>query len=156
MQIGMIGVGLMGHGIAQNLQKHGYRLHVLAHEGNQPLALLLAGGATISTSAAELASQSNTLILYVTGTPEVEAVLLESDGVGPYLQSGDTSSLLFSMANAKKDLSYYAAMADEASAVGNISRAVLKTLTEGLKPGGANALLLELVTLLASRKDGSL
>ena len=35
--IGMIGIGLMGHGIASNLQKHGHALTLLDHPGNQPL-----------------------------------------------------------------------------------------------------------------------
>ncbi len=33
---GMIGIGLMGHGIASNLVKHGYTLTVMDHPGNQP------------------------------------------------------------------------------------------------------------------------
>jgi len=35
--IGMIGIGMMGHGIASNLLKHGQSLTVLDHPGNQPL-----------------------------------------------------------------------------------------------------------------------
>ena len=34
-KIGMIGIGLMGHGIASNLVKKGQSLTVLEHPGNQ-------------------------------------------------------------------------------------------------------------------------
>ena len=36
-RIGIIGIGLMGNGIARNVAKHGYPLTVLEHPGNQPL-----------------------------------------------------------------------------------------------------------------------
>ena len=45
-KIGLIGVGMMGHGIASNIVKHGYPLAVLEHPGNQPLDALIAAGAT--------------------------------------------------------------------------------------------------------------
>ena len=79
--IGMIGIGLMGHGIAQNILKHGYALTVLEHSGNQPLDQLRAAGARTQTSAAKLAAASEVVILCVTGTPQVEAVLLSDGGV---------------------------------------------------------------------------
>ena len=44
-QVGLIGVGLMGHGIASNILKHGYPLRFLSHAGNQPVDDLVAGGA---------------------------------------------------------------------------------------------------------------
>ena len=81
MNIGMIGIGLMGHGIATNLQKHGHHVKVLEHPGNQPLTDLVAGGATTCSAARDVAAQSDVVILCVTGTPEVEAVLLGPGGV---------------------------------------------------------------------------
>lgn len=80
-KIGMIGIGMMGHGIATNLLKHGHALSVLEHEGNQPLDTLIAGGATTFNTPRELAAQSNIVILCVTGTPQVEAVLFGEQGV---------------------------------------------------------------------------
>lgn len=80
-RIGMIGVGLMGHGIAGNLVRHGYTLAVLEHEGNQPLDALKAAGVTTETSASALAARSDVVIVCVTGTPQVEAVLLGDGGV---------------------------------------------------------------------------
>ena len=75
LRIGLIGVGMMGHGIAANLLKHGHALTLLDHPGNQPVAPLLAAGAAIATDLAGVAERSDVVILCVTGTPQVEAVL---------------------------------------------------------------------------------
>ncbi|MBC7730561.1 MAG: NAD(P)-dependent oxidoreductase [Bacteriovorax sp.] len=80
-KIGMIGIGMMGHGIASNLAKHGYPLTVLEHPGNQPLESLKAAGVRTETSAKDLAASSDVVILCVTGTPQVEAVLFGKHGV---------------------------------------------------------------------------
>ncbi|MEI2417312.1 NAD(P)-dependent oxidoreductase [Orrella sp. JC864] len=87
-KIGLIGVGLMGHGIARNLVKHGYPLTVQDHPGNQPLDELKAGGATTQASARAVAEHSDVVILCVTGSPEVEAVLQAEDGVLKGLRPG--------------------------------------------------------------------
>ncbi len=87
-RIGLIGVGLMGHGIASNLLKHGHSLAVLEHPGNQPLDALQAGGARTHTSARALARDADVVILCVTGSPQVEAVLVGADGVLSGLRPG--------------------------------------------------------------------
>lgn len=79
--IGMIGVGLMGHGIALNIARQGYPLVLLDHPGNQPVDDLLAHGAQQSASAADIARRADVVILCVTGTPQVEDVLFRDDGV---------------------------------------------------------------------------
>lgn len=84
----MIGIGLMGHGIATNLLRHGHELAVLEHAGNQPLSTLKAAGALPFTSAAELAARSDVVILVLTGSPQVEAVLTGTDGVLQGLRPG--------------------------------------------------------------------
>jgi 3-hydroxyisobutyrate dehydrogenase-like beta-hydroxyacid dehydrogenase len=63
------------------LLKHGQSLTVLEHPGNQPLDALLAAGARTCSTPQALAAQSDVIILCVTGTPQVEAVLLGEDGV---------------------------------------------------------------------------
>lgn len=80
-KIGMIGIGLMGHGIASNLVKKGQTLTVLEHPGNQPLDGLKAQGVASVNTPRDLAAQVDVLILCVTGTPQVEAVLTGDDGV---------------------------------------------------------------------------
>ena len=87
-KIGMVGIGLMGHGIARNLAKHGYPLTVLEHAGNQPLDELKAAGVTTATTAAALAASVDVLILCVTGSPEVEAVLTGPGGALQGLRAG--------------------------------------------------------------------
>jgi 3-hydroxyisobutyrate dehydrogenase len=86
--IGMIGIGMMGLGIASNLHKHGHPLVLLQHAGNQPLDKLVAGGARTTLSAAELARDADVVILCVTGTPEVEDALHRADGVLAGLRPG--------------------------------------------------------------------
>jgi 3-hydroxyisobutyrate dehydrogenase-like beta-hydroxyacid dehydrogenase len=90
MNIGMVGVGLMGHGIASNLVKKGHALRLLEHPGNQPLDALTAAGARTSASAKELAAAVDLVILVVTGSPQVEAVLTGPGGVLEGLRPGST------------------------------------------------------------------
>jgi 3-hydroxyisobutyrate dehydrogenase-like beta-hydroxyacid dehydrogenase len=90
MKIGMVGVGLMGHGIASNLIKHGFELVLLEHAGNQPLDALKAAGAVGVASAQALAAQVEVVILVVTGSPQVEAVLTGAGGVLAGLRPGST------------------------------------------------------------------
>ncbi len=87
-KIGLIGVGMMGHGIALNIAKHGHALTVLEHPGNQPLDQLVAMGVQTSGSVAALAASVDVLLLCVTGSPEVEAVLLGEAGALPALRPG--------------------------------------------------------------------
>ncbi len=87
-KIGMVGIGMMGHGIASNLQKHGHELAVLEHPGNQPLDALKAGGALTFNSADALAARSEVIILVLTGSPQVEAVLTGAGGVLQGLRPG--------------------------------------------------------------------
>jgi len=80
-KIGMIGIGLMGHGIASNIVRRGFTLTMLEHAGNQPLDDLKTAGAVSCRSAAALAADCEVVILCVTGSPQVEAVVLGEDGV---------------------------------------------------------------------------
>ncbi len=88
MKIGMVGIGLMGHGIASNLARHGHALVLLEHPGNQPLDTLKAAGATTAASARELAERVDLVVLVVTGSPQVEAVLTGPGGVLEGLRPG--------------------------------------------------------------------
>ncbi len=85
---GMIGIGLMGHGIASNLVKHGYTLTVMDHPGNQPLDTLITQGVKTVKSPKELAGATNIILLCVTGAAQVEAVLTGPDGLLEGLQPG--------------------------------------------------------------------
>lgn len=80
-RIGMIGIGMMGQGIATNVVKHGFPLAFLDHPGNQPVDALVAAGARSVASIGGLAAESDVVLLCVTGSPEVEAVLLGTGGL---------------------------------------------------------------------------
>jgi len=80
--IGFIGAsGLMGHGMAKNLLAKGHALALTVHRNRERVADLLAAGATLRDSPAELARASEVVFLCVTGSPQVEQSLAGSDGV---------------------------------------------------------------------------
>lgn len=89
MNVGIIGVGLMGHGIARNVLMRGrFPLVFLDHPGNQSVDDLVDLGAKSCKTAGEVTSASDVVILCVTGSPEVEAVLTSKDGVLAELRKG--------------------------------------------------------------------
>lgn len=79
--VGLIGVGLMGHGIGKNILAKGFKLHVLVHKNRAPIESLQAAGASETASIADLVKASDMLILCVTGTPQVEEIMLGTGGV---------------------------------------------------------------------------
>ena len=79
--IGLIGVGLMGHGIGKNLLEKGYQLTLLAHHNRAPIDDLIAKGAKEAGSPHALAKACDMVILCVTGTPEVEQAVYGEYGL---------------------------------------------------------------------------
>ena len=80
--IGFIGAsGLMGHGMAKNLLAKGHALSLTVHRRREPVADLLAAGATEARSPAALAAGSEIVFLCVTGSPQVEAAVTGIDGL---------------------------------------------------------------------------
>lgn len=89
MKVGIIGVGLMGHGIARNIQiRGGFALTFLDHPGNQPTQDLIDRGARAVGTCAAVADASDVIILCVTGSPQVESVLTQPDGILASLRPG--------------------------------------------------------------------
>ncbi|RAH98324.1 NAD(P)-dependent oxidoreductase [Acuticoccus sediminis] len=89
MDVGIIGVGMMGHGIARNVMMRGkFKLSFLDHPGNQPVDELLSLGATRCATPRDVAAASDVIILCVTGSAQVEAVLTGPDGVLAALRPG--------------------------------------------------------------------
>jgi 3-hydroxyisobutyrate dehydrogenase-like beta-hydroxyacid dehydrogenase len=86
--VGLIGVGLMGHGIGKNIVAKGYPLTVLAHHNRAPVEDLLAKGGKEAKSARELAQARDVIILCVTGSPQVEEAIFGKDGVLEGLRPG--------------------------------------------------------------------
>ena len=59
MHVGIIGVGLMGHGIARNvLSRGGFALSFLDHPGNQPVDEITGMGATACATHSSAAATS--------------------------------------------------------------------------------------------------
>ncbi len=73
--VGLIGVGLMGHGIGKNLLEKGYKLTIVGHKNRVPVDDLVARGAREAGSPNELAKATDMAILCVTGSPQVEEVV---------------------------------------------------------------------------------
>ena len=89
MQVGLIGVGLMGHGIARNiLSRGGYPLRFLDHPGNQPVDEITRLGGIACATPAEIAAGSDVVILCVTGSPQVEAIVTGEGGLAAALRPG--------------------------------------------------------------------
>lgn len=80
-RIGFIGVGLMGHGMAKNIVAKGWPLTVMGHRNRAPVEDLVAAGASEAKTARELALVSDVVILCVTGSPQVQAVIDGPDGL---------------------------------------------------------------------------
>jgi len=94
--IGMIGAsGLMGHGIARNLQAKGFGLSLTVHRNTERVADLLTAGAKQVASPAALGA-CDAVIICVTGSPQVEQTLSSPNGVLSRARAGliviDTST----------------------------------------------------------------
>jgi 3-hydroxyisobutyrate dehydrogenase-like beta-hydroxyacid dehydrogenase len=86
--IGMIGIGLMGHGIAWNIANAGYSLTILDHPGNQPVDDLRDVGVQVVSRIVDVVQAADIVVLCVTGSPQVEAILTGADGVVAHLRPG--------------------------------------------------------------------
>lgn len=87
MNIGFIGLGIMGRPMAGHLQSAGHRLALVQHRSPLP-AELAEGGAFVCASLREVAEASDVIILMVPDTPDVERVLFGSEGVTQGLSAG--------------------------------------------------------------------
>ena len=80
-RIGFIGIGLMGHGMAKNIVEKDWPLTVLAHRKREAVDDLKTRGAGEAASPREVAEKSDVVLLCVTGSPEVEAIVEGPDGL---------------------------------------------------------------------------
>jgi 2-hydroxy-3-oxopropionate reductase len=79
-RVGFMGLGIMGGGMSRNLLAAGFPLTVYNRSPERMRPLAEAGAAT-AASPAELAAASDVVIVCVSDTPDVEAVLLGEQGV---------------------------------------------------------------------------
>lgn len=80
-RIGFVGVGLMGHGMAKNIVEKGFALTVLAHRNREPVDDLVRRGAQEAANLDDLAEKSDIVLICVTGSPQVEAILTGPGGL---------------------------------------------------------------------------
>lgn len=90
-RIGLIGLGLMGHGIGRNLLKKGFALTVLGNVNRKPVESLVGLGATEAASLAVLVRTVDIIIVCVTGSPQVESLVYGPEGI---LNEGHSGQIL--------------------------------------------------------------
>ncbi|MCJ2080947.1 2-hydroxy-3-oxopropionate reductase [Methylobacterium sp. J-090] len=86
MDIGFVGLGIMGAPMAGHLIAGGHTLHLKTRRA-VPQALVDAGGRACA-HAAEVAERSDIVVLMLPDTPDVETVLFGEDGVAQGIRSG--------------------------------------------------------------------
>ena len=86
--IGIVGVDMMGHGIARNVLKAVWPLGYLAHPGNQSTADLDEAGARRFDAIQDLVAASDVVILVVTGSAQIEELILSDDSLVGALRAG--------------------------------------------------------------------
>jgi 3-hydroxyisobutyrate dehydrogenase-like beta-hydroxyacid dehydrogenase len=86
--VGLIGAGLMGHGIGKNIVEKGFALNVMAHRNREPVDDLVKRGAVELKTPAEIAKASDLVILCVTGTPQIEEAVYGANGISSAARKG--------------------------------------------------------------------
>jgi 2-hydroxy-3-oxopropionate reductase len=80
MNVGFIGLGLMGRPMALHLEAAGHRLHLWARRA-ESLAPFTSVNAVVHATPALVAAQADVVITMVADAPDVEAVCLGADGI---------------------------------------------------------------------------
>lgn len=78
--VGFVGLGIMGIGMARNLLKAGFSVRVWNRTSSK-MDDLVAEGATAGSSPEDVAANSDITIVCVSDTPDVEAVVLGENGI---------------------------------------------------------------------------
>ncbi|MEY2686964.1 MAG: hypothetical protein RL375_1162 [Pseudomonadota bacterium] len=85
--IGLIGLGAMGRGMAGSLRRAGYTVHVCDVRPEAALAFAAEGGVACATPA-ELAAHCEVIVSVVVNAAQTEAVLFGSDGAAAAMRPG--------------------------------------------------------------------
>lgn len=86
-QVGFIGLGIMGQGMAHNILKAGFPLTVWNRTASKAEPLLAAGAAA-GQNPADVAARSDIILICVSDTPDVENVILGENGVLAGVKAG--------------------------------------------------------------------
>jgi 3-hydroxyisobutyrate dehydrogenase len=79
-KVGFVGLGIMGQGMSRNLLKAGFELTVWNRTASR-MAPLVEAGARAAASPAEVAAHGGIIVICVSDTPDVEAVILGPEGI---------------------------------------------------------------------------
>jgi 3-hydroxyisobutyrate dehydrogenase-like beta-hydroxyacid dehydrogenase len=127
-RIGFVGAsGLMGHGMAKNLLAKGWPLQLSVHRNAGKVADLLAAGAVQAATPAALAAASDIVFVCVTGSPQVEAVVLGADGL---LAGAAAGSLIVDCSTSEPDSTAKLRAACAAKGVGFVDAPLARTPVE--------------------------
>jgi len=155
-KVGLIGAGLMGHGIGKNIVTKGYGLTVLAHRNRAPIEDLIAKGAKEAKSAREVAEKSDVTILCVTGSPQVEETILGKDGV---LEGAHSGMVVVDCSTAEPGSTMRVAAAVEAKGGRFVDAPLVRTPKEaeegrlGVMTGGDPKVIAEITPIIQCFSD---
>lgn len=85
--VGFVGLGIMGHAMARNLLKAGHDVTVWNRTASKADDLV-AEGASMASSPASLAASVEIIMVCVSDTPDVEAVVFGPEGLADGIRSG--------------------------------------------------------------------
>lgn len=154
--VGLIGIGLMGHGIGKNVLEKGFALNVMAHRNREPVEDLLKRGAKEQKSPAEIAAASDMVIICVTGTPQVEEAIYGEKGI---LASGKKGLLVADCSTAIPDSTKKIAADCAAKGIAFVDTPMTRTPKEaaagklGLMVGGEAAVIDQIRPVLNTFAD---
>lgn len=97
LNIGFIGLGIMGAPMAGHLRAAGHQLFVYTRSGT-PESLKQAGAVTCANPK-EVAERADIIIIMVPDTPDVEKVLFSENGVACGLAGGKTKKIVVDMSS---------------------------------------------------------
>ncbi len=97
LNLGFIGLGIMGAPMAGHLRAAGHTLFV--HDVNPAPVALVDAGVTVCTSAEEVAKRADIVFIMVPDTPHVEAVLFGEKGVAKALKEAGKDAAVNRTAN---------------------------------------------------------
>jgi 3-hydroxyisobutyrate dehydrogenase len=85
--IGFVGLGIMGHAMAKNLIEHGFETVVWNRTASRTDDLVALGGTAVATPC-DVAREADIVMVCVSDTPDVEAVVFGPDGVSSGVSPG--------------------------------------------------------------------
>lgn len=87
MNVGFVGLGIMGKPMAMNIQKAGHTVYAYDHHMERAEELIAAGGVACSCGK-EVAEKSNVIITMLQNSPNVESAIFDENGLAEGLSAG--------------------------------------------------------------------